>query len=530
MVGYEIDKRGVRFVNAILQMARKEYDSHHSQCDERDLDDLFWSKMNISATNTRSEPSLSLYEDSAELETITVSDDGDTFQQKRILMAISECVNGNTNAVNQYLSTSSEKELFLNGRFESGDTTLIVAAMEKSHEMVSLLLQHGADANAINNHRRSALMEAALWGRIESVKVLLHANADKGLRDCEDRCAMDLAQCTRNNEKERYRRSRFAAADRVPERDGDRRHIMILLRDPIDAEKHHMYTAPLSESERDEYWFRKNESKMDITFYGPMQSYRVSRITKTAAVLDRGDQFVRISATSGWAVDALPLNDKARPTWIDHVYYIASIVGHELQDAPNPRLDQGRPGQFYACHAEKKLIAYFIDRHLFLPRDRECDLALEYSIQEAKKSLEKMRYNRAVCKRMHELEERKQALGRELFEADDRLLDDAYDAREVKRLKDRIDVIERETSSLEFDVDVAAMRAQEKELGKLWKRKEMHQDLMELIAHEPSTCLDRAVILSSNKICRDCEEFKERVNELLGLKVEMRWCSLPKLS
>ncbi|KAI8939285.1 hypothetical protein NX059_005111 [Plenodomus lindquistii] len=522
LVGYEIDKRGVRFVNASLQMARGEDDSHHSEYDERHLDE---SKMNISATNARSEPSLSLYEDSAELETITVSDDGDTFQQKKILRAISECVNGNINAVNQYLSTSSEKELFLNGRFESGDTTLIAAAMEKSHEMVSLLLQHGADANAINNHGRSALMEAALWGRIESVKALLHANADKGLRDYEDRCAIDLAQRTRNNEKERYRRSRYAAADRVPERDGDRRHIVILLGDPVDAKKQHRYTGPLSESERDKYWFRKNESEMAITFYGPIQSYRVPRITKTAAVLDRGDQFVRISATSGWGAGALPLNDRARPTWIDHVYYVASIVGHELRDAPKPHMDQGRPGQFYACHAEMKLIAYFIDRHLFLPRDREGDLALEYSSREAKNSLAEMRYNGATCKKMHELDEKKEALGRELFQADDRLLEDAYDAREVKKLKDGIHVIEREISSLEFDDDVAAMRTQEKELGKLWKRKEMHQNLMELVAHEPFACLNRAVILSSNEICGDCENFKERVNELLGLKIEMKWCS-----
>jgi hypothetical protein len=523
LVGYEIDKRGVRFVNASLQMARGEDDSHHSEYDETDLDDLFRSKMNISATNARSEPSLSLYEDSSEFETITISDDGDTFQQKRILMAISECVNGNINAVNQYLSTSSEKELFLTGRFESGDTTLIVAAMEKSHEMVSLLLQHGADTNAINNHRRSALMEAALWGRIESVKALLHANADKGLRDYENHCAIDLAQPTRNNEKERYRRSRFAAADRVPERDGDRRHIVVLLRDPVDAEKQQRYTGPLSETERNKYGFRKNESEMAITFYGPIQSHRVPRITKTAAVLDRGVQFVRISATSGWAADVLPLNDKARPTWIDHVYYIASIVGHEFQTAPNPRMDQGTLGQFYACHAEKKLIAYFIDRHLFLPRDREYDLPLEDLIQKAENSLAEIRYYGAACKKVHDLEEKKEALGRELFEADDRLLEDAYDAREVKRLKDRIHVIEREISNLEFDVEVVAMRAQEKELCKLWKRKEMHQNLMELVAHKPSTCLNQAVILSSNEICGDCEKFKERVNEVLRLEIEMEW-------
>lgn len=33
--------------------------------------------------------------------------------------------------------------------------------------------------------------------------------------------------------------------------------------------------------------------------------------------------------------------------------------------------DQGIPGQFYACHAEKQLIAYLVSRHLFLPCDTD---------------------------------------------------------------------------------------------------------------------------------------------------------------
>jgi hypothetical protein len=49
LVGYEIDKRGVRFVNASFQTVRGEDDSHCSKYSERDLDDLFQSKMNISA-------------------------------------------------------------------------------------------------------------------------------------------------------------------------------------------------------------------------------------------------------------------------------------------------------------------------------------------------------------------------------------------------------------------------------------------------------------------------------------------------
>jgi Ankyrin repeats (many copies) len=145
--------------------------------------------------------------------------------------------------------------------------------------MVSLLLQHGANPNTTNNDGRSALMEAALWGRLESVKVLLKANADKSLRDREGSCAMDLAQPARKNEKERYRRSSYAAAKSVPERDRDRRHIILL--NDSNVEKQHGYTGPLLESEQKKYSFRKSESEMSITLYGPMVCYIKQKLKKT---------------------------------------------------------------------------------------------------------------------------------------------------------------------------------------------------------------------------------------------------------
>ena len=36
---------------------------------------------------------------------------------------------------------------------------------------------------------------------------------------------------------------------------------------------------------------------------------------------------------------------------------------------PRNGCDQGIPGQFYACHAEKQLIAYFVYRHLILAHE-----------------------------------------------------------------------------------------------------------------------------------------------------------------
>jgi hypothetical protein len=68
------------------------------------------------------------------------------------------------------------------------------------------------------------------------------------------------------------------------------------------------------------------------------------------------------------------------------------------------------------------LIAYFIDRHLFLPRERLLDVALMNLIDEAEDSLAGRINHDPDCKKMHGLEEKKKALSHKLFEADDLLL------------------------------------------------------------------------------------------------------------
>lgn len=415
------------------------------------------------------------------------------------------------------------RTFFLHGKDKTGNTTLIMAAAEKSHEMVSLLLQNGAEVNAINDDGRSALMEAALWGRLESVKALLNSNAEKRLRDHHGRCAIDLAQPARKNEKERQWRSTSAAADSVRERDRDRRHIVILLGDS-NAETQYAYTGPLSNSERDNYYFRKSQSEMAITLCGPIQRYDVPRITKTAAVLERGKQFVPVSATSGWGIDALPPNYKTGPDWIQQVYYIASTVGHKLQVAPDPSWDQGTPGQYFASHAEKKLIAYFLDKHTFMPQDREPNETLRDSILDVEDILAIEKHSSVAWAKVCSLEERKTKVDRQLSNADDRWLGDSYDEQEVNRLKHEIRAIDEELSSLESDSNVARMRAQEKKRRMLLKREKMHQNLMELSDNEPPVSLKQAVILSSNRICEDCDNLRKLVNAYFQLNIEMEWC------
>ncbi|OPB41547.1 hypothetical protein A0O28_0082670 [Trichoderma guizhouense] len=527
LVGYEIDKRRACFVNSSLQADHTDDNLYSSESEEGELADSFRSAMRISGTKSKSRPILNLYDDAKEIEIITLPN-SDTFEQKKILSVISNCIGGDSDAVSQYLETSTEAKLFLHGKDETGNTTLIMAAAEKNDKMVSLLLQNGADVDATNNDGRSALMEAALWGRLRSVRALLECNASKSAKDRHGHSAMDLAQPTRRNEEERYSRSRLAAADNVPERDSDRRHIAILLSNS-NGEKRYAYTGPLSKSERKNYFFKKSESEMAITLHGPIQRYPVPQIKKTAAVLDRGDQFARISATSGWGVNSLPPNVHDMPSWTEQVYYIASIIGHRFEEPQYLSWNQGKPGQYYACHAEKKLIAYFLDKHVFLPKDRQHDQTLDASVVEVETSLEEGKELSTVWSNVCRLEEMKIDLGRQLFSADDQLLGDSYDEQEVKRLKRKIHVIDKQLSRLESDTFVATMRTQQKKERKLLKKEQTHWDLMWLSEDEPPISLKSAVILSSNMICQDCDKFRKLVNANFQLYIEMNWRIIPEV-
>ncbi|CAJ0544333.1 Ff.00g035640.m01.CDS01 [Fusarium sp. VM40] len=517
LVGYEIDKTRAYFVNVGLTSDRTGHRLDPLNETDDELADVFGSTLNLTPTNA--EPESSLEEESSEMTVIDLLN-GDKFELKVITLAISECLFGNTTFIKQYINMSIEAQLFLHGRDKCGNTTLIMAAVEESYEMVSLLLENGANVNAINHCGRNALMEAALWGRIETVKILLNFDANKSLRDHHGRCAKDFAEPCRENEEERNTRSPRAAEKQVYERNGDRRHIAILLRDP-NADNQNVYTKPLSNSQLNNYSFKKSPAGMTITFSGPIQEYSVPQITKTAAILDRGVQFARVSATSGWGRDALPVNRAMERTWVEQVDYIARIVGYTFQAAPSPKFDQGTPGQYYASHAEKKLIAYFLDKHVFLPEDRSPHQVLGESIDALDDSVCEARELFATCAKVSDLESQKQKLERDLFGADDYLLGEEYDQEEVQDLKQKISEISKELSNLESDRDVTAIREKEKERMRMMARYRQHERLEELSrpTSQPPLSLRHAVILSSNDNCLDCKSFKERVNKYFGLDI-----------
>lgn len=58
-----------------------------------------------------------------------------------------------------------------------------MAAAEDCPDMVFLLQESESEVNSCNNRRRTPLMEAAIWGRAENIKILLRYDADKALKD-----------------------------------------------------------------------------------------------------------------------------------------------------------------------------------------------------------------------------------------------------------------------------------------------------------------------------------------------------------
>ncbi|KAH6956206.1 hypothetical protein DER45DRAFT_614173 [Fusarium avenaceum] len=517
LVGYEIDKTRGYFVNISLTSDRTGHRLDPPNGIEDELADVFLSTLNLTSSETGLGGSLD--EDSSEMQVIAVGKSGN-LEQKTMMLAYWECIWGNTSFIKQYLNTSSEAQLFLHGRDKLGNTTLMMAAAQKGCEMVSLLLENGANADAVNDCGRNALMEAALWGRIETVRILLNFGVNKSLCDHSGRCAKDLAETCRENEEERNRRSPEAAGDQIYERDRDRRHISIFLHDS-NEDKQKVYTRPIPSSQLNTYSFHKSPTDNTIILSGPIQSYSVSRTTKTAAMLDRGNQFARVPATSGWRRDALPKNRAMGRNWDEQVDYIARIVGHTFLPTMSREFDRGRPGKYYASHAEKKLIAYFLDKHVFLPEDENPDHALGESIEALDEALCEAKDLFATRTNFSDLESQKQKLERDLFQADDYLLGEEYDQEEVQDLTQKISKISKELSNLESDKDVTAIREKEKERMRLMARYRQHERLEELsrFQFQPHLSLKEAVILSSNSNCGDCESFREKVNNHFRLSI-----------
>lgn len=147
---------------------------------------------------------------------------------------LDSCIRGEDHHVKKYLQDTRNLEGLLNWVDKNGNTALICAASREVPKMVELLLETGADINAQNNHGRTALMEAVLWGQWASVNYII----DKGaawLEDNDGNSAVDLSKLNERNERERWERLQIENIQRPYVSNEYRQRIADLL-EPVESE------------------------------------------------------------------------------------------------------------------------------------------------------------------------------------------------------------------------------------------------------------------------------------------------------
>ncbi|MCJ1326725.1 hypothetical protein MMC10_003390 [Thelotrema lepadinum] len=377
---------------------------------------------------------------------------------------------GNTGKAEKFLTTSPDAGLFVNGRDPDGNTTLIIASAEEQPYMLRLLLEHGANVNSSNDRGRTALMEAALWGCVKNVEILLAHGADKHLRDKVDWPASWFARASKFNTEEREERDLFRVERENPlEVARHRREIVALLtgKDPSAAGLEHQALSQIAA--QDDVLFHRQSDTNTIILYRPSAKFRVFGKNTTIARLDCGPPITTVDAMSGYthAGGWLGPDVISGERYTKQVMRICELIGYEL---PAHSYDGRIRGQYLACHAEKQLVAYFIDKHVFL----EDELFSKDDYAQQKSKLQKKNEAQGMARRM----------------VPDPVLN-------------------------------VYVKKWEKELNDLGRR-----SLKSLSTAEPPVRLTKATILVSKEPCPDCERFFKKVEEKLGLTFDAKDCSV----
>jgi hypothetical protein len=276
-------------------------------------------------------------------------------ERKWIFNVWDACLMGYFYAVQTYLRLSPEAHFLVHGIDDKGNTALIRAAAAEdigvvnSKRIPDLLVQYGADVNAQNNKGRTALMEAALWGRLTTVKFLLGKGAQWNVWDEKDDRALDFAKETAKRISERRQRKRKGSAPN--EREAVDENYRLRIVDLLERQDGWLQQSRL---ERGEYFMRfmRTGSAVPIhEMYIPLDFTTGKPKNKAFACLLISNN-PKAYTMSGYAHDRSLFGVEDGRDLTNRVIKLAANINW------NSNLDEN-----WACHAELQLVAWYLHRY-----------------------------------------------------------------------------------------------------------------------------------------------------------------------
>lgn len=342
---------------------------------EVDRDECLWRTVGVGLKDPRVEEEdiNSLYDQMAKAristdEYLISVEEGDNEGQ----CFISECVNNELAVCRQMLQNSPDRTRLVRGRNLSNDTALSLACMEGHMDIVKLLCEYDPDLGNVNNEGNTPLMEALSYGRGAVAMHLIRVNGPSiAARNDKGMSVLDIAKASLKfmNDMEQYR-----PPTGFRERKTNNEHFTNVinhcdaqLKNKLLAIKKHSSNPSCKQSITIHQREVRGATEVSVhlnKFTTPMAGEK-----KTFAYLDRGEPFEDVMAVSGWTPGEFGDSDGCldREEWTAKVCMFSRAIGHVLSE----------PNDYYACHAEKQLMAYFLWKHTTLQDKVKHDTAEE---------------------------------------------------------------------------------------------------------------------------------------------------------